>query len=311
MNDASNVIITNNQSDLTRIKFAKMNNKISTVVNISEIIQKSNQLKPINNNKISKNSEKSNNYQKNEPLSNKKSLIDNEKNINQNNKEQKNLNVSISFIEKNYFFLKLNRYCPIKIKILILILFLICSILFFSINIYDYIIYWKNEKHHNNKDNNKEWLSNNYIIFILQIIGSLFLLFFLCIIFFINQGESHNFIITCIISIIIFSSLRIFVFFKTIKIFITIFFNLIYSIFILLTNIVLLTIIMIINKKKKNVLQNIDEIVYFTENNMQTQKKEKDINSLDNSPDKNILKKMAKSVKLVEDDNDIKNKNVS
>ena len=68
---------------------------------------------------------------------------------------------------------------------------------------------------------------------------------------------------------------------------------------------------MIINKKKKNVLQNIDEIVYFTENNMQTQKKEKDINSLDNSPDKNIFKKMVKSVKLVEDDNDIKNKNVS
>jgi len=305
MNDASNIIITNKQSNLTRIKFAKMNNKISTVVNISEIMQKTNQLKPINNNNISKNSEK-NNYQKNELLSNKKPLINNEKNINQNNKQQKNLNTSISFIEKNYFFLKLNRYCPIKIKILILILFLICSILFFSINIYDYIIYWKNEKHHNNKDNNKEWLSNNYIIFILQIIGSLFLLFFLCIIFFINQGESHNFIITCIISIFIFSSLRIFVFFKTIKIFITIFFNLIYSIFILLTNIVLLTIMMIINKKKKNVLQNIDEIVYFTENNIQTQKKEKDINSLNNSPNNNILKKMTKSVKLVEDDNELK-----
>ena len=64
MNDASNIIITNKQSNLTRIKFAKMNNKISTVVNISEIMQKTNQLKPINNNNISKNSEK-NNYQKN------------------------------------------------------------------------------------------------------------------------------------------------------------------------------------------------------------------------------------------------------
>ena len=32
MNDASNVIITNNQSDLTRIKFGQMNNKITNVV---------------------------------------------------------------------------------------------------------------------------------------------------------------------------------------------------------------------------------------------------------------------------------------
>ena len=66
---------------------------------------------------------------------------------------------------------------------------------------------------------------------------------------------------------------------------------------------------MLMNKKKKNVLQNIDEIVYFTENNMPTQKKEKDINYMNNSPNNNILKKEAKSAQLVEEDNENKNKN--
>ena len=303
MNDASNLIITNNQSDLTRIKFAKANNKISTVVNISEIVQKSNQLKSMNNNNTKK-TDKNNNNQKNDVSSNKNSLNGIEKNIIQN-KEQKNLNTSISFVEKNFFFLKLNRFCPLKIKILIEIIFLFCSILFLCINTYDYIIYWKNLKNHNNH-NNKEWLSNNYIIFLSQIIGSLAMLFFYFIIFFINQGENLNFIISSIISIIIFSTMKIFVFIKTVKISISIIFNLVYSLFILLINIVLLMLMMIINKKKKNVLQNIDDIVYFTENNMQTQKKRKDINDINNSPNNNILKKATKSVQLVEDDNDLR-----
>ena len=305
MNDASNVIITNNQSDLTRIKFAKANNKISTVVNVSEIVQKTNQLKSMNNNNT-KNANKNINHHKNDISPNKNSLNGIEKNIIQN-KEQKNLNTSINFIEKNYFFLKLNRFCPLKIRIFILIIFLFCSILFLCINTYDYIIYWKNEKNHNNK----EWLSNNYIIFLSQIIGSLFMLFFYFIIFFINQGENHNFIISSIISIIIFSTMKIFIFIKNIKISISIIFNLFYSLFILLINIILLMLMMVINKKKKNVLHNIDEIVYFTENNMQTQKKGKDINNINNSPNNNILKKATKSVQLVEDDNDLKNKNDS
>ena len=42
MNDASNVIITNNQSNITQIKFGKMNNKISNIVNVSELVQKNN-----------------------------------------------------------------------------------------------------------------------------------------------------------------------------------------------------------------------------------------------------------------------------
>ena len=66
---------------------------------------------------------------------------------------------------------------------------------------------------------------------------------------------------------------------------------------------------MLMNKKKKNVLQNIDEIVYFTENNMPIQKKENDINFINNSPKNNILKKGAKSAQFVEEDNENKNKN--
>ena len=33
------------------------------------------------------------------------------------NIEQKNLNTSISFVGKNYYFLKLNRFCPLKIRL--------------------------------------------------------------------------------------------------------------------------------------------------------------------------------------------------
>ena len=302
MNDASNVIITNHQSDITRIKFGQRNNKITNVVNVTDIVQKNNQLKSKNNN-INKTIENNKDNHNKDFCQNKKSYTNNDKTkINQN--EQKILNTSISFIEKNYYFLKLSRYCSLKVKIIILALFLICGFLFLGINLHDYIIYWKYEK-----NVNKELLSNNLIIFLLQLLDSLGLLFFLCIIFFLNQGESHNFIIASFISIIIFSSLKIYIFIKHIKISLSILLNLIYSIIIFLISIILFLIVMLMNKKKKNVLQNIDEIVYFTENNMPTQKKEKDINYMNNSPNNNILKKEAKSAQLVEEDNENKNKN--
>ena len=301
MNDASNVVITNNQSDLTRIKFEQMNNKITNVVNITQIVQKNSQSKSKNNN--NKTIENNKAKQKMDFFQNKKSHINNDKTKNNQN-EQKILNTSISFIENNYYFLKLSRYCSLKIKIIIIAFFLICSFLFFGINIYDYIIYWKYENYVN-----KELLSNNLIIFLLQLLDSIGLLFFLCIVFFLNQGENHNFIIASIIFIIIFSSIKIYIFIKHIKISLFILLNLIYSIIIFLICIILFLIIMLMNKKKKNVLHNIDEIVYFTENNMPTQKKEKDLNCNNNSPNNNILKKGSKKAQLVEEDNESKNKN--
>ena len=313
MNDASNVVITNHQSDITRIKFGKVNNKISNIVNVSDLVQKNNQSKSksktaYNHQNIQKNIN-INGQKKLDSFRSKKSNASNNKNQNKKNNNnklvQKNLNTSFSFVEKNYFFLKLNRLCPIKVKFLILIIFLFYNIFFLGINIYDYILYMKNGNFYINRD----WLTNNYIIFTLQITGVLIMILFLFIIFFINQGENHNFIILSIIFIIIFSSFRIIIFVKNIQKSISIIFNLVYSMCIFIINIILLMIIMLINKKKKNVLQNIDEIVYFTENNMPTQKKEKDINYINNSPNNNILKKVTKTVKLVEDDNDIKNKN--
>lgn len=302
MNDASNIIITNNQSDLTRIKFGKVNNKISTVVNISEEAQKNNQTKMKNNINNSQKIEKNVEAQKNNEIQNNKQI---NVNNNQNNNAQKYLNTSISFSEKNHIFLKLNRCCPLKIKIVFIIIFLIHSIIFLSIYLYDYISFWKNRKY----GKNKEWLGYKFIIFLLQIIGALIFLFFLFIIKFINQGENNHFLIACIIFIIIFTSLRIYIFLKHIKISILVLFNLVYSLSIFAINIILLLLMKLINKKKKNVLQNIDEIIYFTENNMQTQKKEKHINYINNSPNNNILKKVIKPVHLVEDINDLKNKN--
>ncbi len=131
MNDASNIIITNNKSDLTYIKFNKMNNKAKSPVNISEVIQKINQSKSKNNNNHSNGN--GNNKPKN--INNNFSIRqknNNDKN-NQNNNAQINLNVSINFTGKNYFFLKLNRYFSTKVKIIILIIFLICSVIFLGI----------------------------------------------------------------------------------------------------------------------------------------------------------------------------------
>ena len=313
MNDASNVVITNHQSDITRIKFGKVNNKISNIVNVSDLVQKNNQSKSksktaYNHQNIQKNIN-INGQKKLDSFRSKKSNASNNKNQNKKNNNnklvQKNLNTSFSFVEKNYFFLKLNRLCPIKVKFVILVIFLFYNIFFLGINIYDYILYMKNGNFYINRD----WLTNNYIIFTLQITGVLIMILFLFIIFFINQGENHNFIILSIIFIIIFSSFRIIIFVKNIQKSISIIFNLVYSMCIFIINIILLMITMLINKKKKNVLQNIDEIVYFTENNMPTQKKEKDIHYFNNSPNNNILKKVIKTVKLVEDDNNIKNKN--
>lgn len=299
MNDASNIIITNNKSDLTYIKFNKMNNKAKSPVNISEVIQKINQSKSKNNNNHSNGNNKPKNINNNFSIRQKNN---NDKN-NQNNNEQINLNVSINFTGKNYFFLKLNRYFSTKVKIIILIIFLICSVVFLGINLYDYINYMKNSKYYIKK----YWLINNFAIFLLQIFFSLGILFYQCIIFFTNQGENHNFIISSIIFMLIFTSIRIFIYVKYIKISVSILINLVYSLLIFFINIIFLMMLIIANKKKKNVLQNIDEIVYFTENN--NPKPKKDINFNNNSPNDRILKKVTKPVQLVEDDNDIKNKN--
>jgi hypothetical protein len=175
---------------------------------------------------------------------------------------------------------------------------------FLGINLFDYINFWKNNKLYISE----LWLINNIVVFTLQIIFSFGILFFQCIMYIINQGEYQNFTITSIIFIIVFSSLRIFIFIKHTNLSLSILIDLIYSIFIFLINIAFLMLIMLTNKKKKNVLQNIDEIVNFTENNMQTQKKEKEMNmnTLNNSPNLNILKKEIKSVQLVEEDKETK-----
>ena len=299
MNDASNIIITNNQSKITRVKFGKFNSKKSNPNDISNIAPKinntnSNNKEIQNKNKLS--TQKSNNKNGNNNI-----------NINANNNnniDQQNMNVSQSFIEKNYFFTLLYRCFPTKIKIFTLIFFLICSTVFLGINLVDYINFWKKNKLYIRD----LWLINNIVVFTLQIISSFGILFFQCIMYIVNQGEYQNFTIISIIFIIAFSSLRIFIFVKHTNLSLSILIDLIYSIFIFLINIVFLMLIMLTNKKKKNVLQNIDEIVNFTENNMQTQKKEKvmNINTLNNSPNLNILKKEIKSVQLIEEDKETK-----
>ena len=305
MNDASNIIITNNQSKITRVKFGKFNNKKSNQNDKSNITPKisnpnSNNKDIQNKNKIS--TQKSNNKNGNSNSNNNNNI--NANNNNNNNLDQQNMNVSQCFIEKNYFFTLLYRCFPTKIKIFTLIFFLICSTVFLGINLFDYINFWKNNKLYISD----LWLINNIVVFTLQIIFSLGILFFQCIMYVVNQGEYQNFTIISIIFIIAFSSLRIFIFVKHTNLSLSILIDLIYSIFIFLINIVFLMLIMLTNKKKKNVLQNIDEIVNFTENNMQTQKKEKEMNmnTPNNSPNLNILKKEIKSVQLVEEDKETK-----
>ena len=296
INDASNIIITNNKSDLTYVKFNKVNNKAKSPINISEIIQKTNQSKSkkMNNQNLDENKKSNNNN--NQAVN---------QNINkQNNIEQKSLNNSIIFTGKNYCLIKLSRFFSIKIKIVILITFSICSVLFLGLNIFDYILYMKYSKYFIKKD----FLMCNFTLFLLQIIFSFFVLLYQGIILLINQGENNNFIIVSIIIIFISTSLRIYIYLTNIKLSISVMFNLVYSIFVFFINIVFLLILIIANKKKKNVLQNIDEIVYFTENNIPNDKKEKNIYN-NNSPNDKILNKAAKSVQLVEDDNDIKKKN--
>ena len=299
MNDASNIVITNNQGNITKVKFGKLNTKKTNTNDKSSIVSKTNNSNSNNNGIQNKNkmiTQKSNN---------KNDLYTNNNNVNNNNNlNQQNMNVSQCFIEKNYYFTLLYRCFPTKIKIFTLIFFLICSTIFLGINLFDYINFWKNNKLYISE----LWLINNIVVFTLQIIFSFGILFFQCIMFIINQGEYQNFTIISIIFIIVFSSLRIFVFVKHTNLSLSILIDLIYSIFIFLINIVFLMLIMLNNKKKKNVLQNIDEIVNFTENNMQTQKKEKEMNmnTLNNSPNLNILKKEIKSVQLVEEDKETK-----
>lgn len=270
MAETSSNITTNNHSNIVQMKFAKMNNIIKEKSNDSAnnmIIQDSRHIKyysSVNNylNRISLNNKEGENTKKETNIFTKTTI--NNKN---NNKlffiEQYSITTA-NFIDKNKFLMEMNRLCTDYRKIMINIILFIYSLFFIGLNIFDFLNY-KKSIIKNNRD--ISLLINNILIFILQIIYSLCLLIFQGIIFFINQKENRNVVFINIITIILLTLLRIIIYaIKNNNKLLYISINFIYSIFMSIVNIIFLGLLFLANKKQKNVLHNIDEIVKITGN---------------------------------------------
>ena len=168
------------------------------------------------------------------------------------------------------------------------------------INIFDFMLNIANKIQFN--------FMNKIIVFVFQIIGILMMLSFHIIMLLISPKYNHYFLYISIVFVIVLTAIRIFIFIKNQKIQFYIIINLIYSLFISVINVAFLILTFFSDKKKKHFLQNIEEIMNFTGNNQQTQKKENDINisnknKLVNNINQNFNNNIIiKGVQLVEDE---------
>ena len=318
MIDGSNFVISNNQSDISHLKIAKIN--ISKDNNLTKLLKPKNyetnyetkhNIKPNISNSLNHNLnildrhsqkiEHSHNLEsKNKTNSPKKQSTTPKKDINVVNNND--LNLSFSSKANKLYLIKIGRFLSNRKKILISVFLIIYNMVFLIINIFDFILNIVHKIQFN--------FMNKNIIFAFQIIGILMMLLFHSIMLLISTKCNHNFLCISIIFVIVLTGVRIFIFIKDPKLQFYIIINLIYSLLISVINVVFLILIFFSDKKKKHFLQNIEEIMNFTGNNQPTQKKENDINinnkkkfDINSDLNKNLANnKIVKGVPLVEDD---------
>ena len=316
MIDGSNFVITNNQSDISHLKIGKLN--ITKENNLSKLLKqknyetnyetkhnKPNMSTSLNHNLniLDRRSEKIEHSQniesQNKTNTPKKQNIPTKKNINVENNNN-DLNLSLETKSNKLYLIKLSRFFSNRKKIIISIFLIIYNMIILIINIFDFMLNIANKIQFN--------FMNKIIVFVFQIIGILMMLSFHIIMLLISPKYNHYFLYISIVFVIVLTAIRIFIFIKNQKIQFYIIINLIYSLFISVINVAFLILTFFSDKKKKHFLQNIEEIMNFTGNNQQTQKKENDINisnknKLVNNINQNFNNNIIiKGVQLVEDE---------
>ena len=179
-----------------------------------------------------------------------------------NNKNNNLIQSTFNFIynNKNYY-LRINRCLTAKIKKMFLIIFVIISLGFIFLSIFDII----NSIKRTSFFKTNKFLMNNIFIFIFHIGYALSLLFFQGIIFFLEPKENVAFNIISILFISIIIIIRISLIIKNDDKNITMLLNFFCCLSLTFINLGIFLITLKILKMKKNVQQNIEEIINFTD----------------------------------------------
>ena len=184
---------------------------------------------------------------------------DSQNNQNQNTTEAnlKNNNLmqsTFNFADNKNYYLRINRCLTAKIKKIILIIFLIISTLFVFLSIFD-ILNYKNIK----------FIMNNLIIFIFQLAYALSLLLFQGLTIILQPKDNIIFNIISVLFISLIVILRTVLVIRNDNKKITMLLNFMCSFCLTFINIGIFFITLKILKMKKNVQQNIEEIINFTD----------------------------------------------
>ncbi len=223
--------------------------------------------------------------------------------INNNNKFDKSKRDNLSTISNVFAFNnnineKIKKFCNVQIKRIYNIFILIFSLFLIIISSYD--LFYLNRK--NKKDYFiKKW----YIILFEILLGFMRISFFFLNIFVIKEKRIKNIIILSLNSILIILYLLVIIIFIIRKYnLLERIINLNFCLFLFLSSLVSILYIKIEVKKKKNVMQNIEEIINFTEINQQgNQKKfEKGVFESFNNRGKNELVEESKDEHLERND---------
>ncbi len=243
---------------------------------------------------INLNINESNNYQQTEINSPHSGIKDDEKNnINHTNTfESKKEVISVSTVIhfNNNLHEKIKNFCSVRLRRLYNIFVLILSLILIVITIYDLFEITKN------KENKKKYfIRKRYINFLEIITGIMRISFFFLNIFIIKDKKIKNIVIVLlnIITIVLFFVIIIIFLVKNDNLIARIL-NLDFCFFLFLSSLASILYIKAEVKKKKNVMQNIEEIINFTEINQHGNEKK-----FENDYFKGVMKQ--KGIQLVEE----------
>ena len=195
---------------------------------------------------------------------------------------------TFNYMDNKQYYLKINRCLTARIKKIILTIFIIISISFIFISMFDIVNSIKKTSFYKNQ----KFLMNNIFIFIFHILYILSLLLFQGINLFLEPNKNLIFNIISILFLVIIAILRTILVIKNDNKNISMLLNFFCCFCLTFINLIIFVITLKILKMKKNVQQNIEEILNFTDifqgTNSKIEKKDNQLmlnNSGENKPD--------------------------